>query len=694
MKFKIVHDTPGRIRLRCGGYYFDKNQEKSLEKTILSEQYVESVKAKSVNGGILITYQSDYRQELLNYIKGIKRNQLAAVEDESEDIQADFKNEIIKMLIKRFVLRRILPYPVRVAMAYFKAFPYVKKAVGSVLNLRADVALLDGVALGTALSRGMYSEVNSITFLLGVSELLEEYTRKRTKNALADSLAMKIDTVWKKNGENEEQVPISTVKEGDFVVFRDGAMITFDGVVVSGQASVNEASMTGESVAAVKDKDSTVYAGTVVEAGNIVIKVSAAADNTRISNIIEMIENGESMKAGVQSRAEKIADGFVPYSLGLALLVYLTTRNVVKAMSVLMVDYSCAIKLSTPISIISAMREASSRGFVVKGGRYLESVSHADTIVFDKTGTLTKAKPVVSDVVSFSEELSSDELLRIAACMEEHFPHSMARAVVNAAKEKHLVHEEMHSKVEYIVAHGISTTIEGKKAVIGSWHFVMEDEKCVIPEGMEDRFEHLPLECSHLYLAIEGKLAAVICVEDPLREEAADAVRELKEAGITKVVMMTGDSERTAAAIAKRVGVDEYYSEVLPEDKASFVEKEKELGHKVIMIGDGINDSLALSSASVGIAISDGAAIAREIADVTISADNLHEIVTLKRLSTALMKRIHNNYRTIIGINGGLIALGVTGIIMPTTSALLHNMSTLTISLRSMRNLLPKEEEA
>ena len=693
MKFKIVHDTPGRIRLRCGGYYFDKNQEKSLEKTILSEQYVESVKAKSVNGGILITYQSDYRQELLNYIKGIKRNQLAAVEDESEDIQADFKNEIIKMLIKRFVLRRILPYPVRVAMAYFKAFPYVKKAVGSVLNLRADVALLDGVALGTALSRGMYSEVNSITFLLGVSELLEEYTRKRTKNALADSLAMKIDTVWKKNGENEEQVPISTVKEGDFVVFRDGAMITFDGVVVSGQASVNEASMTGESVAAVKDKDSTVYAGTVVEAGNIVIKVSAAADNTRISNIIEMIENGESMKAGVQSRAEKIADGFVPYSLGLALLVYLTTRNVVKAMSVLMVDYSCAIKLSTPISIISAMREASSRGFVVKGGRYLESVSHADTIVFDKTGTLTKAKPVVSDVVSFSEELSSDELLRIAACMEEHFPHSMARAVVNAAKEKHLVHEEMHSKVEYIVAHGISTTIEGKKAVIGSWHFVMEDEKCVIPEGMEDRFEHLPLECSHLYLAIEGKLAAVICVEDPLREEAADAVRELKEAGITKVVMMTGDSERTAAAIAKRVGVDEYYSEVLPEDKANFVEQEKALGHKVIMIGDGINDSLALSSASVGIAISDGAAIAREIADVTISADNLHEIVTLKRLSTALMKRIHNNYRTIIGVNGGLIALGVTGVIMPTTSALLHNLSTLTISLRSMRNLLPKEEE-
>lgn len=691
MKFKIVHDTPGRIRLRCGGYYFDKNQEKSLEKTILSEQYVESVKAKSVNGGILITYQSDYRQELLNYIKGIKRNQLAAVEDESEDIQADFKNEIIKMLIKRFVLRRILPYPVRVAMAYFKAFPYVKKAVGSVLNLRADVALLDGVALGTALSRGMYSEVNSITFLLGVSELLEEYTRKRTKNALADSLAMKIDTVWKKNGENEEQVPISTVKEGDFVVFRDGAMITFDGVVVSGQASVNEASMTGESVAAVKDKDSTVYAGTVVEAGNIVIKVSAAADNTRISNIIEMIENGESMKAGVQSRAEKIADGFVPYSLGLALLVYLTTRNVVKAMSVLMVDYSCAIKLSTPISIISAMREASSRGFVVKGGRYLESVSHADTIVFDKTGTLTKATPTVKCVYSFNGD-SEDELLRMAACMEEHFPHSMAKAVVDAAARKGLRHEEMHTKVEYIVAHGISTTINSKKTIIGSYHFVFEDERCSVPEGKEELFDNLPTQYSHLYLAIEDKLAAVICIEDPVRPEAPEVIARLKELGISKVVMMTGDSERTAKAIAHKVGVDEYYSEVLPEDKASFVEKEKKAGRKVIMIGDGINDSPALSAADVGIAISDGAQIAREIADITVSAEDLGQIAFIKDLSNNLIKKINRNYRTIVSFNSGLIALGVLGIIPPTTSALLHNTSTLLISMNSMKDI-PVEVE-
>ena len=442
-----------------------------------------------------------------------------------------------------------------------------------------------------------------------------------------------------------------------------------------------------------KAEGSFAYAGTVLEEGEITVQVKEAAGSSRYEKIVGMIEDSEKLKSSVESNAEHLADRLVPYTLAGTAATYLITRNMIKTLAVLMVDFSCALKLAMPISVLSAIREASTHSITVKGGKYMEAMADATTIVFDKTGTLTKAKPIVSDVVSFNDELSADELLRIAACMEEHFPHSMARAVVNAAKERNLVHEEMHSKVEYIVAHGISTTIEGKKAVIGSWHFVMEDEKCVIPEGMKNRFEHLPLECSHLYLAIEGRLAAVICVEDPLREEAADAVRELKEAGITKVVMMTGDSERTAAAIAKRVGVDEYYSEVLPEDKASFVEKEKKLGHKVIMIGDGINDSLALSSASIGIAISDGAAIAREIADVTISADNLHEIVTLKKLSTALMKRIHNNYRTIIGVNGGLIALGVTGVIMPTTSALLHNLSTLTISLRSMRNLFPKEEE-
>ena len=652
MKFKIVHDTPGRIRLRCGGYYFDKNQEKSLEKTILSEHYVESVKAKSVNGGILITYQSDYRQELLNYIKGIKRNQLAAVEDESEDIQADFKNEIIKMLIKRFVLRRILPYPVRVAMAYFKAFPYVKKAVGSVLNLRADVALLDGVALGTALSRGMYSEVNSITFLLGVSELLEEYTRKRTKNALADSLAMKIDTVWKKNVENEEQVPISTVKEGDFVVFRDGAMITFDGVVVSGQASVNEASMTGESVAAVKDKDSTVYAGTVVEAGNIVIKVSAAADNTRISNIIEMIENGESMKAGVQSRAEKIADGFVPYSLGLALLVYLTTRNVVKAMSVLMVDYSCAIKLSTPISIISAMREASSRGFVVKGGRYLESVSHADTIVFDKTGTLTNSCPTVEKVLSFGEYTSE------------------------------------HAEVEYVVAHGIATMLHGKRAIIGSEHFVLEDENIPITDEQKSVIENECEGFSVIYLAIGGVLSGVICISDPPRSEAHEAIQLLRESGIDNIIMLTGDHEGAAKRTADMLGIDNFRAQVLPEDKATIIEELKNEGRTVIMVGDGINDSPALALSNVSIAMKDSADLAREVADVTLLSGDLRGLALLRKLSSRLFRRIKRNYTFIMAFNSLLILLGLKGTITPSASSLLHNSSTMLISANSMRPLL------
>lgn len=687
MKFKIVHDTPGRIRLRCGGYYFDKNQEKSLEKTILSEHYVDSVKAKSVNGGILITYQSDYRQELLNYIKGIKQNQLAAVEDESEDIQADFKNEIIKMLIKRFVLRRILPYPVRVAMAYFKAFPYVKKAVGSVLNLRADVALLDGVALGTALSRGMYSEVNSITFLLGVSELLEEYTRKRTKNALADSLAMKIDTVWKKNGENEEQVPISTVKEGDFVVFRDGAMITFDGVVVSGQASVNEASMTGESVAAVKDKDSTVYAGTVVEAGNIVIKVSAAADNTRISNIIEMIENGESMKAGVQSRAEKIADGFVPYSLGLALLVYLTTRNVVKAMSVLMVDYSCAIKLSTPISIISAMREASSRGFVVKGGRYLESVSHADTIVFDKTGTLTNSCPTVEKVLSFGE-YTSDEILKIAACLEEHFPHSVAKAIVKAAKSKQLDHEEEHAEVEYVVAHGIATMLHGKRAIIGSEHFVLEDENIPITDEQKSVIENECEGFSVIYLAIGGVLSGVIYISDPPRSEAHEAIQLLRESGIDNIIMLTGDHEGAAKRTADMLGIDNFRAQVLPEDKATIIEELKNEGRTVIMVGDGINDSPALALSDVSIAMKDSADLAREVADVTLLSGDLRDLALLRKLSSRLFRRIKRNYTFIMAFNSLLILLGLKGTITPSASSLLHNSSTMLISANSMRPLL------
>ena len=653
MKFAIKHEIKGRIRIHLAQKRMTYRQADILQCYLEDQANISKATVYVKTQDVAVVYIGS-REELIRLLSRFSYETAqvseAALENSGRELNETYKEKLINSVVMRALNKMFLPYPVRVVITTAKSVKYLYHGVRTLMKGKLEVPVLDATAIGVSMLRGDFNTAGSTMFLLGI-------------------------------------------KAGDLVRVHMGNVIPFDGNVVSGEAMVNQTSLTGESAPVRKAEGSFAYAGTVLEEGELTVKVKEAAGSSRYEKIVSMIEDSEKLKSSVESNAEHLADRLVPYTLAGTGVTYLLTRNMTKTLAVLMVDFSCALKLAMPISVLSAIREASTHSITVKGGKYMEAMADATTIVFDKTGTLTKAKPVVSDVVSFSEELSPDELLRIAACMEEHFPHSMARAVVNAAKEKHLVHEEMHSKVEYIVAHGISTTIEGKKAVIGSWHFVMEDEKCVIPEGMEDRFENLPLECSHLYLAIEGKLAAVICVEDPLREEAADAVRELKEAGITKVVMMTGDSERTAAAIAKRVGVDEYYSEVLPEDKASFVEKEKELGHKVIMIGDGINDSLALSSASVGIAISDGAAIAREIADVTISADNLHEIVTLKRLSTALMKRIHNNYRTIIGVNGGLIALGVTGIIMPTTSALLHNMSTLTISLRSMRNLLPKEEE-
>ena len=654
MKFAIKHEIKGRIRIHLAQKHMTYRQADILQCYLEKEANISkaSVYVRTQDVAVVYTGSRDGLIRLLSrFSYETAQVSESALENSGRELNETYKEKLINSVVMRTLNKMFLPYPVRVAITTVKSVKYIYHGVRTLMKGKLEVPVLDAAAIGVSMLRGDFNTAGSTMFLLGIGEILEEWTHKKSVNDLARSMSINAEKVWFVNEDGQEVlIAASSVKAGDLIRVHMGNVIPFDGDVAAGEAMVNQ--------------------------------------------IVNMIEDSEKLKSSVESNAEHLADRLVPYTLAGTGITYLLTRNMTKTLAVLMVDFSCALKLAMPVSVLSAIREASTHSITVKGGKYMEAMADATTIVFDKTGTLTKAKPVVSDVVSFSEELSSDELLRIAACMEEHFPHSMARAVVNAAKEKHLVHEEMHSKVEYIVAHGISTTIEGKKAVIGSWHFVMEDEKCVIPEGMEDRFEHLPLECSHLYLAIEGKLAAVICVEDPLREEAADAVRELKEAGITKVVMMTGDSERTAAAIAKRVGVDEYYSEVLPEDKASFVEKEKELGHKVIMIGDGINDSLALSSASVGIAISDGAAIAREIADVTISADNLHEIVTLKRLSTALMKRIHNNYRTIIGINGGLIALGVTGIIMPTTSALLHNMSTLTISLRSMRNLLPKEEEA
>ena len=585
----------------------------------------------------------------------------------------------------RYVKKIVLPYPVYTAYITLSSLKYIAKGIQSLWHRKIEVAVLDATAIGVSVLRKDFGTAGSVMFLLGIGELLEEWTHKKSVDDLA--MALNVGKVWLKSDGQEVLVSVNDISAGDEVVVHMGNVIPFDGEVSEGEAMVNQASLTGESLPVRKAEGNYVYAGTVLEEGELTILVKEVGGSSRFEKIVTIIEESEKLKSSLEGKAEHLADRLVPYTLGGTALTYLLTRNTTKALSVLMVDFSCALKLAMPISVLSAIREASLYHMTVKGGKYLEAVAEADTIVFDKTGTLTKAKPSVVEVVSFDER-EPNELLRIAACMEEHFPHSMAKAVVQAAEEKGLAHEEMHSKVEYIVAHGISTTINGKRAVIGSSHFVFEDEKCTIPEGKEELFENLPVEYTHLYLAIENQLAAVICIEDPLREEAEAVITSLRKAGLSKIVMMTGDSERTAHAIAERVGVDEYYSEVLPEDKAAFVEKEKAAGRKVIMIGDGINDSPALSAADVGIAISDGAEIAREIADITISADDLYQIVTLKLISDALMKKISKNYKQIVGFNTGLIALGVAGVIQPATSALLHNTSTLVISLKSMQNLL------
>ena len=587
----------------------------------------------------------------------------------------------------RYVKKIVLPYPVYTAYITLSSLKYIAKGIQSLWHRKIEVAVLDATAIGVSVLRKDFGTAGSVMFLLGIGELLEEWTHKKSVDDLARTMALNVGKVWLKSDGQEVLVSVNDISAGDEVVVHMGNVIPFDGEVSEGEAMVNQASLTGESLPIRKAEGNYVYAGTVLEEGELTILVKEVGGSSRFEKIVTMIEESEKLKSSLEGKAEHLADRLVPYTLGGTALTYLLTRNTTKALSVLMVDFSCALKLAMPISVLSAIREASLYHMTVKGGKYLEAVAEADTIVFDKTGTLTKAKPSVVEVVSFDGR-EPDELLRIAACMEEHFPHSMAKAVVQAAEEKGLAHEEMHSKVEYIVAHGISTTINGKRAVIGSSHFVFEDEKCTIPEGKEELFENLPVEYTHLYLAIENQLAAVICIEDPLREEAEAVITSLRKAGLSKIVMMTGDSERTAHAIAERVGVDEYYSEVLPEDKAAFVEKEKAAGRKVIMIGDGINDSPALSAADVGIAISDGAEIAREIADITISADDLYQIVTLKLISDALMKKISKNYKQIVGFNTGLIALGVAGVIQPATSALLHNTSTLVISLKSMQNLL------
>lgn len=666
-------------------------QAETLLYYLQNQKQVSFAKVYDRTGDAVICYQGE-RSEIIRMVQTFHYEEVELptelIESSGRELNNEYQEKLISKVIYHFGRKWFLPAPIRTAYTAVVSVKYIWKGIQTLAKGKIEVPVLDATAIGVSMFRGDYGTASSVMFLLGVGELLEEWTHKKSVGDLARSMSLNVGKVWLKKDGQEILVPSEKIVPGDEVVVHMGNLVPFDGEVSDGEGMVNQASLTGESVPVRRTLGSVVYAGTVLEEGELTILVKQTGGSSRYEKITAMIEESEKLKSGLESKAEHLADRLVPYSLGGTALTYLLTRNATKALSILMVDFSCALKLAMPISVLSAIREANQHKITVKGGKFLEAVADADTIVFDKTGTLTKAQPTVAEVVSFSETKSPDELLRIAACLEEHFPHSMAKAVVDAAKEKHLDHEEMHSKVEYIVAHGISTTIEGKKAVIGSYHFVFEDENSVIPEGMEEKFRHLPAEYSHLYLAIEGVLAAVICIEDPLRPEAAEIVRQLKKAGLKKIVMMTGDSERTAKAIAKKVGVDEYYAEVLPEDKANFVEKEKAEGRKVIMIGDGINDSPALSAADVGIAISEGAEIAREIADITVAADDLAEILVLRMLSNRLMKRIHKNYRFIVTFNAGLILLGVGGILQPTTSALLHNTSTLYIGLKSMGNLL------
>ena len=690
MKFIIRHESKGRIRIHAVQYRMTYAQADTLLYYLHSQKEITFAKVYDRTCDATISYAGD-RERIIELLRNFHYENAEVptglIETSGRELNNSYQEKLIGKIVFHYARRIILPYPVRVCLTTIRSIRYLWKGLKTLAAGKIEVPVLDATAIGVSLVRSDFNTAGSIMFMLGIGELLEEWTHKKSVDDLARTMSLNVSKVWMVSDGQEVLVPTTQIEAGDEIVVHMGNVIPFDGVVTKGEAMVNQASLTGESVPIRKTLESTAYAGTVVEEGELTILVKEVGGSSRFEKIVTMIEESEKLKSGVESKAEHLADKLVPYSLGGTILTYLLTRNATKALSILMVDYSCALKLAMPISVLSAIREASLYNVTVKGGKYLEAIAEADTIVFDKTGTLTKAKPTVVDVVPF-EDRNADELLRVAACLEEHFPHSMAKAVMDAAAQKGLEHDEMHSRVEYIVAHGIASTINGKRVVIGSAHFVFEDENCVIPEGKQTLFDSLPKEYSHLYLAIEGKLSAVICIEDPLREEASAVVSSLKKAGLSKVVMMTGDSERTARAIAKRVGVDEYYAEVLPEDKANFVEREKQAGRKVIMIGDGINDSPALSAADVGIAISDGAEIAREIADITVGSDDLYQIVTLKLLSDSLMQRIHSNYRKIVGFNSLLIVLGVAGVIQPTTSALLHNSSTLLIGLESMQNLL------
>lgn len=694
MKCKILHETTGRLRVHLCYGRMKLSQADVLEYYLRAQDGVQAVKVYDRTQDAVVLYEA----ERGNIIRALAQFSFAKAEamelvpeHTSRALNREFEDKLAVAVMRRCISKLFLPAPITTALAVFRSVKYIREGLSALWHGKLSVAVLDATAVTVSMARGDFATAGSVMFMLHLGEILEEWTHKKSVADLASAMSLRVDSVWLQANGTEVLTKITDVKPGDRIVIRTGGMIPLDGRVVEGEAMVNQSSLTGESMPVAKHPGSPVYAGTVAEEGECVISVEKSSGSGRYDRVVRMIEESEKLKSTLEGKAASLADALVPLSFGGTILTWLLTRNVTKAISVLMVDFSCALKLAMPLSVLSAMREASSHQMTVKGGVYLEAAAEADTIVFDKTGTLTKARPVVAGVVTF-EGREENEMLRIAACLEEHFPHSMANAVVNESMRRGLVHEEMHSKVDYIVAHGIASYIGEDRVIIGSSHFVFEDEKCVVPEGEEEKFESLPPEYSHLYLAVAGRLAAVICIEDPLREEAPEVMRKLKGLGISKIVMMTGDSERTARAIAARVGVDEYYSEVLPEDKAAFVEKEKKAGRRVIMVGDGINDSPALSAADVGIAISEGAEIAREIADITISENALTQLVTLKALSNALMRRVNWNYRFVIGFNFGLILLGVGGILAPAASALLHNTSTLLVSMKSMTNLLEKEE--
>ena len=694
MKCKILHESKGRLRIHFCINRMSMRQADIIDAFIKQNCDVESIRVYDRTGDAIIVYNGARSKiiKMLSEFSFEKAETLCNVpEHSSRELNREFEDRLVFSIIKHFSTKWLLPLPIRAALAIYNSIHYIKEGIKSLIHGKLSVAVLDAIAVGVSIVRRDYKTAGSVMFMLRLGELLEDWTHKKSVSDLASAMSLNVDKAWLVSNGQEVLVPINQIQEGDHIVVRTGNTIPLDGKVVSGEAAVNQASMTGESLPVGKTAGSYTYAGTVVEEGECVIAVEKTAGDGRYDRIVKMIEESEKLKSTVEDNASHLADRLVPYTLCGTVLTYLLTRNVTKMLAVLMVDFSCALKLSMPIAVLSAMKESSQHNISVKGGRFLETVAKADTIVFDKTGTLTYATPRMAQIVTFGGH-REDDMLRLAACLEEHYPHSLANAVVDEAKKRGLNHEEYHSKVEYVVAHGISSTVEDKKVVIGSYHFVFEDENCVIPSGEEDKFAELSGEYSHLYLAISGTLAAVICIFDPLRKEAAAAVKALHECGIDNVVMMTGDNEKTAAVVAEKVGIDKYYAEVLPEDKAEFIRKARDDGHIVIMIGDGINDTPALSEADVGIAINSGAAIAREISDITISSENLFELVTLRSLSEGLMKRIRSNYRFIVAFNLMLIICGISGVIPPTFSALLHNASTLGISLKSMLNLLPKNE--